>query len=71
VLLNHYGGPGTLRTVSLGALLAGDVEPDLVRGRAVFIGAGAESLRDMFATPYAPDVMGVEVLATLSRQPAR
>jgi adenylate cyclase len=66
VLLNHYGGPGTLGTVSLGALLAGDVEHDLVRGRAVFIGAGAESLRDMFATPYAPDVMGVEVLATLS-----
>jgi adenylate cyclase len=66
VLLNHYGGPGTLRTVSLGTLLAGDVEHDLVRGRAVFIGAGAESLRDMFATPYAPDVMGVEVLATLT-----
>jgi adenylate cyclase len=66
VLLNHYGGPGTLRTVSLGALLAGDVDHDLVGGRAVFIGAGAESLRDIFATPYAPDVMGVEVLATLT-----
>ncbi len=66
VLLNHYGGPGTLPTVSLGALLAGQVAPDLINGRTVFIGAGAESLRDMFATPYAPDVMGVEVLATLA-----
>jgi adenylate cyclase len=66
VLVNHYGGPGTLHTVSLGALLAGDVAPDLIEGRAVFIGAGAESLRDVFATPYAPDVLGVEVLATLA-----
>jgi adenylate cyclase len=66
VLVNHYGGPGTLHTVSLGALLAGDVAPDLIEGRAVFIGAGAESLRDIFATPYAPDVLGVEVLASLA-----
>jgi adenylate cyclase len=66
VLVNHYGGPGTLHTVSLGALLAGDVEPSLIEGRAVFIGAGAESLRDLFATPYAPDVLGVEVLASLA-----
>jgi adenylate cyclase len=66
VLVNHYGGPGTLHTVSLGALLAGEVAPDLIEGRAVFIGAGAESLRDIFATPYAPDVLGVEVLASLA-----
>jgi adenylate cyclase len=66
VLVNHYGGPGTLHTASLGALLAGEVAPDLIEGRAVFIGAGAESLRDIFATPYAPDVLGVEVLASLA-----
>jgi adenylate cyclase len=66
VLVNHYGGPGTLHTVSLGALLAGEVEPGLIEGRVVFIGAGAESLRDIFATPYAPDVLGVEVLASLA-----
>ncbi|HUE47481.1 MAG TPA: adenylate/guanylate cyclase domain-containing protein [Aestuariivirgaceae bacterium] len=66
VLVNHYGGPGTLHTVSLGALLAGEVAPDLIEGRAVFIGAGAESLRDIFATPFGPDVLGVEVLATLA-----
>jgi adenylate cyclase len=66
VLLNHYGGPGTLHTVSLGALLSGQVPSDLTRDRVVFVGAGAESLRDQFATPFAPDVLGVEVLATLA-----
>jgi adenylate cyclase len=52
--------------VSLGALLSGQVPSDLIRDRVVFIGAGAESLRDQFATPFAPDVLGVEVLATLA-----
>lgn len=64
--LNHYGGPGNLETVTLSDLLDGQVSPDLIADRAVFIGAGADSLGDVFATPFAADVSGVEVLATLA-----
>ncbi|HEU0222645.1 MAG TPA: adenylate/guanylate cyclase domain-containing protein [Paracoccaceae bacterium] len=64
VLLNHYGGSGTLPQVSFLDVLEGRVEPGRIRGRAVFIGSTAESLRDEFATPFGPDVAGVEVLAT-------
>ncbi|MFC3230597.1 CHASE2 domain-containing protein [Marinibaculum pumilum] len=66
VTLNHYGPPGSIRTVSLGDLLAGAVAPSAFAGRLVFVGATAESLRDLYATPFAPDVPGVEILATLA-----
>jgi adenylate cyclase len=64
LLLNHYGGPGTIPTVSFLDLARGKVAPDLAAGRVVFVGSTAESLRDMFATPFSPDMAGVEVLAT-------
>ena len=66
VLLDLYGGPRTLATVSLDALLAGEIAPDRLKGRAVFIGAGAATLGDTFATSLAPDVAGVEILGTLA-----
>ena len=66
VLLDHYGGRGTVETVGLGDLLGGRVAAERIAGRAVFVGAGAESLRDVFATPFAADVPGAEVLATLA-----
>jgi adenylate cyclase len=66
VLLNPFGGPGTIETVSLNALLGGRIEPQRFEGRAVFIGASAATLGDIFATPFAPDVAGVEVLGTLA-----
>jgi class 3 adenylate cyclase len=66
VLLNPYGGPRTIETVSLNALLHGQIEPQRIKGRTVFIGASAATLGDFFATPFAPAVAGVEVLATLT-----
>ena len=66
VLLNPYGGPRTIETVSLNALLDGQIEPQRIKGRTVFIGASAATLGDFFATPFAPAVAGVEVLATLA-----
>ncbi len=66
VVLNHYGPPGTMDTVRLTDVLAGTVPAERFAGRAVFVGASAESLGDQFATPFAPDVSGVEVLATLT-----
>lgn len=64
ITVNHLGPPSTVPTVSLADLIDGKVPPDLFRGRAVFVGATAESLSDIFATPFAPDMPGVEILAT-------
>ena len=58
--------PARIETVSLNALLGGQVEPQRIEGRAVFIGASAATLGDIFATPFAPAVAGVEVLGTLA-----
>lgn len=64
IMVNHLGSRGTVPTVSLVDLLDGNVPPELLRGRAVFVGASAETLSDLFATPFAPDVPGAEILAT-------
>ncbi|HUF87459.1 MAG TPA: adenylate/guanylate cyclase domain-containing protein [Thermohalobaculum sp.] len=64
VTLNHYGPRGTVPTVSLADLLEGRAPADMFRGRAVFVGASAETLSDLFATPFAADVPGAELLAT-------
>lgn len=66
VIVDHPGGPGVIAEHPLGALLAGRVPPEALRGRMVFVGATAESLRDVFVTPYAPEMPGVTVLAGLA-----
>ncbi|MCL5776168.1 adenylate/guanylate cyclase domain-containing protein [Limibaculum sp. FT325] len=66
VTLNHYGPAGTIPTIGLGELVAGETPPDALRGRLVLFGATAESLRDVFATPFGSNVPGVEVLATFA-----
>lgn len=66
VTLNHYGPGGSFPTIALTDLLDGAVDPQVFAGKIVFIGATAESLRDLYATPFAPDVPGVEILATLT-----
>ncbi|MCA8927666.1 MAG: adenylate/guanylate cyclase domain-containing protein [Alphaproteobacteria bacterium] len=66
VPLDHYGPGGTIPTVSLLDVLDGRAPPAVFRGRAVFIGASAESLSDRFATPFGTDTPGAEVLATLT-----
>lgn len=66
VMVNHLGPRGTVPTVSLVDLLDGKVPQGLLRGRAVFVGASAETLSDLFATPFAPDMPGAEILATVT-----
>ncbi|MFN0114866.1 MAG: CHASE2 domain-containing protein [Paracoccaceae bacterium] len=63
-VVNHYGPPGSVETIGLLEVLDGKVPAGAFRGRAVFLGATAESLSDFFATPYGGAVPGVEVLAT-------
>ncbi|MDF2233984.1 CHASE2 domain-containing protein [Albimonas sp. CAU 1670] len=66
VIIDHPGGPGAIPQWPLGALLAGEVPPGALQGRMVFVGATAESLRDVFVTPYAAEMPGVAVLAGLA-----
>lgn len=66
LLIDHLGGPGTVPTFGLVEVLEGDVPADAFAGRAVFIGGSGESLGDMFATPFAPNVPGVEINAALA-----
>ncbi|GJE42400.1 CHASE2 domain-containing protein [Methylobacterium soli] len=62
--LRFYGPRGTIRTVSAGAVLRGDVEAEELRDRIVIVGATAFGAADTFAMPYDPVLPGVEVLAT-------
>jgi adenylate cyclase len=66
VTLNHYGQRGTIPTVSLIDVLDGQIPAKFFAKRAVFVGVTAESLADLYATPYSADVPGAEVLATLA-----
>jgi diguanylate cyclase (GGDEF)-like protein/PAS domain S-box-containing protein len=65
VLVNFRGPAGTFRTVSLSDVLANRVPESVFRDRVVLIGSTAESLKDLFYTPYsAPSrTYGVEVHA--------
>ncbi|MEB3278882.1 MAG: EAL domain-containing protein [Lyngbya sp.] len=51
ILLN-YRRPQIAKSVSIGEVLRGDFNPNLVRDKIVLIGATAPSLKDAFFTPY-------------------
>ena len=73
-LLDFKDGPGSFPVVDLATLLAGRVEPRLVRGRIVLIGVVAESIKDHFYTPYSrgleveQHVAGVAIHADIASQ---
>jgi HD-GYP domain-containing protein (c-di-GMP phosphodiesterase class II) len=63
-LIDYRGGPGTIPTFSFSTLLAGRVDPELLRDRVVVIGATAPTLHDQHATPQGHELMsGPEVQA--------
>lgn len=62
--LGYYGPAGTIETHSLADLLAGSIDPALLRGKAVLIGATALGVGDLFVTPFSSAMPGVEVMAT-------
>ncbi|MGA7934777.1 MAG: adenylate/guanylate cyclase domain-containing protein [Kovacikia sp.] len=75
ILLNFRGPSNSFQTVSMTDILEGRVSPNLLRDRLVFIGPIAESLKDLFLTPYSsasltsPDkTAGVEIQATIASQ---
>jgi adenylate cyclase len=82
MLLHYRQARQPARQVTLGAVLAGQVPPEWVRGKIVLIGATARSAKDDFLSPYSRGIgakmPGVvihaqavsEILsATLDRQP--
>ncbi|HEY3020265.1 MAG TPA: CHASE2 domain-containing protein, partial [Solirubrobacteraceae bacterium] len=49
--IRYAGPPGTVPTVRFSDLLAGHVDPALLRGRIAVVGATVPSLQDVHATP--------------------
>jgi adenylate cyclase len=52
ILLNYQGPSERFLTFSLGELLANQIPPELLRDRIVLLGYTAESVNDLFQTPY-------------------
>ena len=63
-LIDHYGPEGTLPTHSLGDLLNDRIDPGLLAGRVVVLGASASGAGDHFTTPFSARLPGSEHLAT-------
>ncbi|GHV53196.1 guanylate cyclase [Synergistales bacterium] len=59
------GGSGTYDYVSVSDVLKGEVDPDFLAGRVVFVGTSAAGLRDIRATPYDEIYPGVELHAAV------
>jgi adenylate cyclase len=62
--INYYGAEGAITTYSFTDLVQGKVPADRLVGRVAFIGATATAAGDMFQSPFAAQLPGVEVLAT-------
>jgi CHASE2 domain-containing sensor protein len=63
--IDFRGPPGTVRTVSFSDVLRGKVDPALLRGKIVVVGATAPTLRDVHSTPVGGEELmsGPEVQA--------
>ena len=59
ILLNYRGLLDDFQTVSVSDVLADRVPPDLMRDRIVLIGTTAQSLNDLFFTPYSSYLFGI------------
>lgn len=74
ILLNYRGIEESFYRVSIIDVLEGNIPPDLMRDRIVLVGSTAQSLNDLFATPYSsnPDrsqsLPGVFIHANLASQ---
>jgi adenylate cyclase len=64
--IDYYGPAGSIATYSLADLMKGAVPPNAIAGRAVLLGGTAVGLGDQFTTPFARELPGVELLATIT-----
>jgi len=65
VLIRYYGPEKTVATVSAADVLAGRVDPGLLKGRIVLVGTGAKGIGDVRVTPYGSVFPGVEIRASI------
>jgi CHASE2 domain-containing sensor protein len=74
VLLDYRGGADPFQRVSLSEVMDRDDVGKLVSDRAVIIGAAADSLRDVFTTPFSswfsnvPPIFGIQIHGYLADQ---
>src|SRR6185312_15192794 len=64
IAISHYGAQGTFPTYSMIDVIDDKIPGDRFSGRAVFIGPTATGFRDIVQSPFAPQLPGVEALAT-------
>jgi len=64
-LVRYYGPEQTVQTVSAADVLSGSVDPQLLKGRIVLVGATAKGIGDIRVTPYGPVFPGVEIRASI------
>lgn len=62
ILIPFAGPAGSYRTISFGAVLRGEVPPELFTGKIVLVGSTASGLYDQYALPSGT-MPGVEVIA--------
>ncbi|XGV94543.1 MAG: CHASE2 domain-containing protein [Leptolyngbya sp. BL-A-14] len=58
VLLNFRGPASSFQTISFSDVLHNQLPDNFVRNKVVFIGSTAESVKDLFLTPYSTDGIG-------------
>lgn len=75
MILNFRGKSNSFQTISLTDVLQGRLAPNRLRDRIVLIGPTAESLKDLFYTPYSGNSIttpektaGVEIQANVASQ---
>jgi CHASE2 domain-containing sensor protein len=61
ILLDYRGGPEPFRRVSIADVMDRNAVASLVRDSIVIIGSAAESVRELFVTPFNSDVAGLGV----------
>lgn len=66
ILIPFRGPPYSFPYLSATAVLKGQVPPDKVKGRLVFIGSSALSTGDLVTTAISPTFAGVEIHATIA-----
>ncbi|NEQ39586.1 MAG: CHASE2 domain-containing protein [Okeania sp. SIO3I5] len=75
ILLNYRGKRETFPSISISRVLDGDIPEDLIRDRIIMIGTTAESLKDVFSTPFNSNLLqktnlmpGIVVHANIASQ---
>lgn len=65
LLINYYGSNQTFKYISIVDIMQNKVDPELLRGKVVLIGATAVGIYDLRVTPFSPAMPGVEKHASV------